>query len=100
MITLIGMGAGTPGFLTAEGKAALRCADLILGAKRLLAQLPEDCLCVDLASTPGIDLAAAERRGMPQVWARSLPGRLVPRAAAEIIRDTVYHILEERGDLV
>ena len=66
----------------------------------LLAQLPEDCLCVDLASTPGIDLAAAERRGMPQVWARSLPGRLVPRAAAEIIRDTVYHILEERGDLV
>ena len=66
----------------------------------LLAQLPEDCLCVDLASTPGIDLAAAERRGMPRVWARSLPGRLVPRAAAEIIRDTVYHILEERGDLV
>ena len=66
----------------------------------LLAQLPEDCLCVDLASTPGIDLAAAERRGMPQVWARSLPGRLVPRAAAEIIRDTVYQILEERGDLV
>ena len=66
----------------------------------LLAQLPEDCLCVDLASTPGIDLAAAERRGMPQVRARSLPGRLVPRAAAEIIRDTVYHILEERGDLV
>ena len=43
MITLIGMGAGTPDFLTAEGKAALRRADLILGAKRLLAQLPEGC---------------------------------------------------------
>lgn len=43
MITLIGMGAGTPGFLTAEGEAALRRADLILGAKRLLAQLPESC---------------------------------------------------------
>ena len=66
----------------------------------LLAQLPQECLCVDLASVQGIDLAAAERRGMPQVWARSLPGRLVPLAAAEIIRDTVYQILEERGDLV
>ena len=43
MITLIGMGAGTPGFLTAEGEAALRRADLILGAKRLLAQLPKGC---------------------------------------------------------
>ena len=68
--------------------------------ERLLEQLPENCLCVDLASVQGIDLAAAERRGMPQVWARSLPGRLVPLAAAEIIRDTVYQILEERGDLV
>ena len=71
-----------------------------LGLSALLEQLPENCLCVDLASVQGIDLAAAERRGMPQVWARSLPGRLVPLAAAEIIRDTVYQILEERGDLV
>ena len=68
--------------------------------ERLREQLPENCLCVDLASVQGIDLVAAERRGMPQVWARSLPGRLVPLAAAEIIRDTVYQILEERGDLV
>ena len=70
---------------------------LILDASRL-AQLPPDCLCVDLASVPGIDLAAAEARGLPQVWARSLPGRLVPRTAAAVIRDAVYYILEERGD--
>ena len=43
MITLIGMGAGTPAGLTVQGEAALRRADLILGAKRLLAQLPEGC---------------------------------------------------------
>ena len=66
----------------------------------LLAQLPQECLCVDLASVQGIDLAAAERLGLPNVWARSLPGRLVPRTAAAVIRDAVYCILmEERGDL-
>ena len=43
MITLIGMGAGTPGSLTAQGLAALQGADRILGAKRLLAALPEGC---------------------------------------------------------
>ena len=65
----------------------------------LLAQLPRECLCVDLASVQGIDLAAAERLGLPNVWARSLPGRLVPRTAAAVIRDAVYNILmEERGD--
>ena len=61
----------------------------------LLSQLPEDCLCVDLASRQGIDLAAAERRGLPHVWARSLPGRLLPCTAAEVIRDAVYYILLE-----
>lgn len=65
----------------------------------LLAQLPKDCLCIDLASVQGIDLAAAERLGLPHVWARSLPGRMVPRTAAAVIRDAVYYILlEERGD--
>ena len=67
--------------------------------ERLLEQLPENCLCVDLASVQGIDLAAAERLGLPNVWARSLPGRLVPQTAAAVIRDAVYYILmEERGD--
>lgn len=61
----------------------------------LLAQLPPDCLCVDLASQPGIDLTAAETLGVSGVWARSLPGRLAPGTAAAVIRDAVYHILME-----
>lgn len=65
----------------------------------LLAQLPKDCLCVELASVQGIDLAAAEKLGLPNLWARSLPGRMVPQTAAAVIRDAVYYILlEERGD--
>ena len=43
MITLIGMGAGLPGSLTAEGLAALQQADLIVGARRLLEHLPDGC---------------------------------------------------------
>lgn len=41
--TLIGMGSGQPENLTLQGLAALRQADLILGARRLLAVLPAGC---------------------------------------------------------
>lgn len=62
----------------------------------LLAQLPADCLCIDLASCQGIDLLAAEKRKLPYVWARGLPGHLVPHTAAAMIRDTIDYILLER----
>lgn len=42
-VTLIGMGSGQPENLTFQGLAALRQADLILGARRLLAVLPAGC---------------------------------------------------------
>ena len=42
-VTLIGMGSGQPENLTLQGLAALRQADLILGARRLLADLPAGC---------------------------------------------------------
>ena len=42
-ITLVGMGSGTPGSLTAAGLETLRGAELILGARRLLENLPEGC---------------------------------------------------------
>ena len=42
-ITLVGMGSGAPGSLTAAGLEALRGAELIIGARRLLENLPEGC---------------------------------------------------------
>lgn len=42
-VTLIGMGSGQPENLTLQGLTALRQADLILGARRLLAVLPAGC---------------------------------------------------------
>ena len=66
----------------------------------LVEQLKSTCLCVDVASVPGIDLAKAEARRLPQIWARALPGRMVPVTAAQVIRDAIYYILKERGDPV
>lgn len=66
----------------------------VLG-ETLLKQLPAGCLCIELASVPGIDLAVADKLGLPNVWARMLPGRMVPCSAAEILRDAVYNILKE-----
>ena len=40
-ITLVGMGSGAPGSLTAAGLETLRGAELIIGARRLLENLPE-----------------------------------------------------------
>ena len=65
-----------------------------------LAELKEGCLCMDLASKPGgMDFAAASRLGVKAVWALSLPGEVAPYSAGAMIRDTVYNILTERGEL-
>ena len=45
-----------------------------------------------------IDQEAAEKLGLPCIWARSLPGRLVPATAAAAICDAVFYIIKERGD--
>lgn len=71
----------------------------VLG-EELLSQLPERCVCIDLASREGIDAAAAKKLGLEYVWARSLPGKMVPESAAGAIQEAVYHILsEQRGEL-
>lgn len=62
-----------------------------------LALLRQNCLLVDLASPPGgVDRQAAERLGIKTLWARSLPGLVAPRTAAEIIGRAIYTMLEER----
>lgn len=65
---------------------------------------PEKCLrraqpgtvLIDLASAPGgIDFEAAAKLPVHAVQALSLPGRVAPKAAAEIIKTTIYHMMEE-----
>ena len=69
-VTLIGMGSGQPENLTLQGLAALRQADLILGARRLLAVLPAGC---------------TENRAAASSWMLERPGSTrarTPRASS------------------
>ncbi len=73
---------------------------LILDGTRLR-ETREDCVIIDLASAPGgVDLEAAKRLSRRAIPAPGLPGKVAPRTAAAAIQDSVYHILEERGELM
>lgn len=69
----------------------------LLGLEELSA-LREGAWVMDLASEPGgVDQQAAQTLGVEVVWARGLPGKVAPHTAAEYLKDTVYHIMEELG---
>jgi precorrin-6Y C5,15-methyltransferase (decarboxylating) len=42
-ISIVGMGMGSPGTLTADAREAIHNADVLIGAERLLSAVPEDC---------------------------------------------------------
>lgn len=61
-----------------------------------LAHVAGKSLIIDLASTPGgVDWEAAQRQGIRTVQALSLPGKVAPKTAGEIIKTTIYHMIEE-----
>lgn len=61
-----------------------------------LAKSAEHALVIDLASAPGgVDFKAAVRLGIQAIQALSLPGKVAPKAAGEIIKTTIYNMLEE-----
>ncbi|MBE6737658.1 MAG: dipicolinate synthase subunit DpsA [Ruminococcus sp.] len=62
----------------------------------LLAKIAMNAVVIDLASGEGgVDKYAAERMGITHIHALSLPGKAAPKTAGEIIKNTIYHILEE-----
>ena len=64
--------------------------------RRVLSRMPVHPLLIDLSSPPGaVDDEAAEKIGIKVIHALSLPGKVAPKAAGEIIKDTIYNILEE-----
>ncbi len=46
----------------------------------------------------GVDFEAAGRLGINAQRALSLPGRVAPQAAGEIIKTTIYHMIEEGAE--
>lgn len=66
--------------------------------KEVLEKLRSDTLIIDLAGDDGgVDRAAAENLGIKTIWALSLPGKVAPFTAANIICDCVLELLRERG---
>lgn len=62
----------------------------------LLAKIALRAVIIDLASGEGgVDKYAAQRLGITNIHALSLPGKAAPKTAGEIVKKTIYHILEE-----
>ena len=67
-----------------------------LFTREVLETLDKSTLLIDLASRPGgVDFTAAAELRIKTVWALSLPGRVAPKSAGEIIKQTVMNMLEE-----
>lgn len=65
--------------------------------KSVLEKVRTSALIIDLASKPGgVDFDTAQALGRRVIWALSLPAKTAPRAAAGYVRDSLYHIMEER----
>lgn len=64
--------------------------------RRVLSRLPSETILIDLASAPGgVDIEAAEKLGIRVIPALSLPGKVAPKAAGEVIKGTIYNMMEE-----
>lgn len=65
--------------------------------KNILSNVKKDSLIIDLASKPGgVDFKSADTLGIKTIHALSLPGKLTPVSAGEIIACTALNILNER----
>lgn len=64
--------------------------------KQLLMNTDSNTMIIDLASLPGgVDFEAAHKFSIDAVRALSLPGKCAPKTAGEIIKTTVFNIIEE-----
>ncbi len=65
---------------------------------KLLSKVRDDTLVIDLASRPGgVDFDSAGELGKKVIRALSLPGKVAPHTAGEIIKETIINILHELG---
>lgn len=76
--------------------AVFNTVPTLLFDRRVLASLDRRTLVIDLASRPGgVDFNAAADLHLKTVWALSLPGRVAPKTAADIIKTTVMNMVRE-----
>ena len=67
--------------------------NIILDAEKLKL-IKKSTLIIDLASKPGgVEQEAAKDLGLKVVWALAIPGKIAPKSAAKIIKQTIEHEL-------
>ena len=69
--------------------------------RNILSKIKKDCVIIEIASAPfGIDFDCATELGINAIKAGSLPGRISPETAGEIICDTVlsYYWSDSNGN--
>lgn len=65
--------------------------------ENLIKKIRKNCLVIDLASKPGgVDFSMAQQTGIKAIWALSLPGKVAPATAGDIILDVIFNIIYER----
>ena len=69
--------------------------------ERTLCALKEDAVLIELASAPGgYDRTLCANMGLNSVAAPGIPGRYMPRSAAELIRRSIYEIVDEQEERI
>lgn len=94
---------GHTGLLLADFCKTAQAYDILINtvpaqilAEKQLRCLRADCLVLEIASAPyGIDFSAAQNLGLKVIVAGSLPGKVAPKTAGEIICDAVHNIIKE-----
>lgn len=90
-------------FVNTEELSAIRGYNIVFNTvpkiifdRELLQNTGRDTLLIDLASLPGgVDFDAAAALRIDAQRALSLPGKCAPKTAGEIIKTTVYRMIEE-----
>lgn len=98
--TIIGCSAIHTDDLTGAGDfdVIFNTVPALLFTAEVLKGLSRTTLLIDLASRPGgVDFSAAAALQMKTVWALSLPGRVAPKSAGEILKRTILNMLKEAG---
>ena len=66
--------------------------------RKILENVRQSCLIIDVASAPfGTDFATAFEFGIKAFQCPSLPGKVAPKTAGEIIANGIINILKEEG---
>lgn len=66
--------------------------------REILENVRDDCLIIDVASAPyGTDFAAAYELGLNAMQCPSLPGKVAPKTAGQIIADAIINIIGEEN---